>query len=118
MNFASLLLLGFIAGATILLGLLVGRLKAFNSTAKSFLSMLAAGILIFLIVDVLGDAGSAAGASFKAPGKIGTGILLSLLLAGGLALGLLSLVWFSQQSTPVSSRAEAQGGPKTRRRRS
>lgn len=96
MNFASLLLLGFIAGATILLGLLVGRLKAFNSTAKNFLSMLAAGILIFLIVDVLGDAGSAAGASFKVPGKIGTGILLSLLLAGGFALGLLSLVWFEQ----------------------
>ena len=40
MNFASLLLLGFIAGATIILGLLVGRLKAFNSTLRGFLSML------------------------------------------------------------------------------
>ena len=96
MNFASLLLLGFIAGATIILGLLLGRLKAFNPTLRGFLSMLAAGILIFLIVDILGDAGGEAAASLKAAGKTGIGLLQALLLAGGFALGLLGLVWFEQ----------------------
>ena len=107
MNFASLLLLGFIAGATIILGLLVGRLKAFNSTLRGFLSMLAAGILVFLIVDILGDAGGEAARSLKAPGQLGTGVLLALLLAGGLALGLLGLVWFEQRLL----RGKNSGGP-------
>jgi zinc transporter ZupT len=97
MNFVSLLLLGFIAGATIILGLLLGRLKALNPTLRGFLSMLAAGILIFLIVDILGGAGGEAAASLKAVGKTGIGLLQSLLLAGGLALGLLGLVWFEQR---------------------
>jgi zinc transporter ZupT len=97
MNFGSVLLLGFIAGATILLGLPVGRLKSFNPTARSFLSMLAAGILVFLLVEILGDAGGDAAAALKAPGTLGTGIILALLLAGGLAFGLLGLVWFEQK---------------------
>ncbi len=97
MNFGSVLLLGFFAGATILLGLPAGRLKSFNSTLRSFLSMLAAGILVFLIVEILGDAGGAAAESLKAPGKLGTGVILAFLLAGGFALGLLGLVWFEQK---------------------
>jgi len=97
MNFGSVLLLGFIAGATILLGLPVGRAKSFNPTLRSFLSMLAAGILVFLLVEILGDAGGDAAESLKAPGKLGTGIVLALLLAGGFALGLLGLVWFEQR---------------------
>ena len=57
MHFGTLLILGFIAGATILLGLPVGRLKAFNATLRSSLSMLAAGVLLFLLVGIAGDAG-------------------------------------------------------------
>jgi zinc transporter ZupT len=97
MNFGSVLLLGFIAGATILLGLPAGRLKSFNPTLRSFLSMLAAGILVFLLVEILGDAGGDAAESLKTPGKLGTGLILALLLAGGLAFGLLGLVWFEQK---------------------
>jgi zinc transporter ZupT len=59
--------------------------------------MLAAGILVFLIVEILGDAGGDAAESLKAPGQMGTGIILALLFAGGLAFGLLGLVWFEQR---------------------
>jgi zinc transporter ZupT len=109
MSFGSVLLLGFIAGATILLGLPAGRLKSFNPTLRSFLSMLAAGILVFLLVEILGDAGGDAAESLKNPEKLGTGIILALLLAGGLAIGLLGLVWFEQRLL----RGRKDGGPET-----
>jgi hypothetical protein len=50
MNLPTLFLMGFIAGGTILIGLPIGRLKNFNSTLRSALSMTAAGILVFLLV--------------------------------------------------------------------
>ena len=54
MHFGTLLLLGFIAGATILLGLPVGRLKSFSPVWRNGLSMTAAGILVLLLVEILG----------------------------------------------------------------
>ena len=60
MSVLLLLVLGFLSGATILLGLPVARLKAFSSTARSALTMLATGILIFLLIDIMGNAMSQA----------------------------------------------------------
>jgi hypothetical protein len=53
MSEAQTLLLGFIAGATILLGLPVGKLRAARLGLRQFLNALAIGILLFLIWDVL-----------------------------------------------------------------
>ena len=53
MSEAQTLLLGFIAGATILLGLPLGKLRAPRPGLRQFLNALAIGILLFLIWDVL-----------------------------------------------------------------
>jgi zinc transporter, ZIP family len=50
------LLLGLIAGATILLGLPLGRLRSPAPRTRVGLNAVAAGILIFLLWDVLGRA--------------------------------------------------------------
>jgi ZIP family zinc transporter len=62
------------------------------------LNAMAAGILIFLLVDIMHDAMEAGeGVILDAfSGKIpaGQGLLMSAVFIGGLAIGLLSLVWF------------------------
>ncbi len=55
MNFVQTVLLGAIAGFTIYLGLPVGRIKGMSESARSFLSMTSAGILIFLFFDIFGQ---------------------------------------------------------------
>jgi zinc transporter, ZIP family len=47
------LLLGFIAGATVFIGLPLGRIRTSRAALRQFLSALAAGVLLFLIWDVL-----------------------------------------------------------------
>src|SRR5919206_3831273 len=97
------LLLGLIAGGTIFVGLLAGRWPARHPLLRSGLSMLAAGILIYLLVEILGEAAgqvatvwrqAAAGAAThsRAAG-------LSVLLVGGFFLGLVGLTWAQQRIT-------------------
>ena len=52
MSFGQTVLLGAIAGSTIFLGLPLGRLPRLSPAARVGLSMLSAGILIFIFVDV------------------------------------------------------------------
>jgi ZIP family zinc transporter len=56
MSTPEILLLGAIAGATIFLGLPVGRMQGLSANARSGLSALATGILVFLLWDVLSNA--------------------------------------------------------------
>ena len=56
MSTAHILLLGAIAGATIFLGLPVGRMHGLSINARAGLSALATGILIFLFWDVMSGA--------------------------------------------------------------
>src|SRR5437763_5866778 len=53
MSESQTLLLGFIAGATILIGLPLGRVRSVKPGTRQFLNAIAIGILIFLIWDVL-----------------------------------------------------------------
>ena len=53
MSETKILLLGFIAGGTILLGLPIGRMRRALPGLRQFLNALATGILIFLVWDVL-----------------------------------------------------------------
>ena len=53
MSETQTLLLGFIAGVTILLGLPLGRVRAPRPGTRQFLNALAVGILLFLVWDVL-----------------------------------------------------------------
>jgi ZIP family zinc transporter len=53
MSTGHILLLGLIAGATIFIGLPMGRLHDVGQSFKAFLSATATGILLFLFWDVL-----------------------------------------------------------------
>ena len=110
MHFTTVVLLGFIAGATILFGLPVGRLKSFNSTLRSSLSMLAVGILVFLLVEILGDASEPTVTALAAPGSTLQGLVLALLLAVGFTVGFVGLVIFEQRLI----RAAVDGGSPVR----
>jgi zinc transporter, ZIP family len=88
-------LLGGIAGATIFLGLPLGRLKNPSTAVRASLTALAAGILVFLLIEAIEGA-------FEPVEKAVVGHSWSefagygLLFAGGLAAGLLSLVYYER----------------------
>ena len=95
MSTTHVLILGAIAGATIFLGLPVGRIQGLSSQARAGLSALATGILIFLLWDVLTGAVDPIETALDARhwGRFST---LAALGAGGFALGLMSLVYYSE----------------------
>jgi zinc transporter ZupT len=101
MNLPTLFLLGFIAGGTILIGLPIGRLKGFNPTLRAALSMLAAGILVFLLIEIMGQACGQTASVLRsvADGSagIGLGLWMVLLLVGGFLTGLVGLVKIEQR---------------------
>jgi ZIP family zinc transporter len=92
MSTAHILLLGAIAGATIFLGLPVARMQGLGPSARSGLSALATGILVFLFWDVMSNAVDPIDSSLHAHhwGKFAE---LSVLGAAGFIGGLMSLVY-------------------------
>jgi zinc transporter, ZIP family len=95
MSTTHVLILGAIAGATIFLGLPVGRIKGLNAATRAGLSALATGILIFLLWDVLTGAVDPIDSALVAR-HWGRFSWLSALGAGGFTLGLMSLVYYSE----------------------
>jgi zinc transporter, ZIP family len=90
------LLLGFVAGVTILLGLPIGRMRRKAQSLRAVLNAVAIGVLVFLVWDVLGAAwqpvDSALGAVHEHTGGLAPVFGYGLLFGGGIAVGLLSLV--------------------------
>ena len=115
MSLGTTLLLGFIAGATIVLGLPLGRLRRPAPGLRAFLNAVAVGILLFLVWDVLSAAwepiDSALGQVHDGHGGAWTATGYGLIFAAGLAVGLLGLVAYERW---MSSRA-ARFGPGTMR---
>ena len=99
MSFGQTVLLSAIAGATILLGLPVGRLRNLSTRTQALLTTGAAGVILFLIWDILAAAvepveGALERASHgEAP--VGEFILTVSAFALSIGFGLLSLVWFA-----------------------
>ena len=93
MSTAQTLLLGALAGFTILIGLPVARLRTVSPHVRSLLAATATGILIFLLWDVLSTAVDPVETALKA-GRDGRFAWLATLLAAGFALGLLTLVYY------------------------
>ncbi len=93
MSTAHILILGAIAGATIFLGLPVARMHGLGPNARSGLSALATGILIFLFWDVMTSAVDPIETSLNAHhwGKFAE---LSVLGSAGFIAGLMSLVYY------------------------
>jgi ZIP family zinc transporter len=90
------LLLGFIAGVTILLGMPIGRMRRPAPTLRILLNSVAVGVLLFLVWDVLSAAwepiDSALGDVHEGHGGLGRAFGYGSLFVGGLAVGLLGLV--------------------------
>jgi zinc transporter, ZIP family len=95
MNQATTVLLGAIAGATIFLGLPVARLRGLPKVVQGFLNAFATGILVFLLWDILSHAGGPVTAALE-QGQRGSFAAMALIFAGGIAAGLLGLVYFNR----------------------
>lgn len=92
MSSAQIALLGAIAGATIFLGLPLGRLPTPMPRLKAGLNALATGILIFLLWDVLAHAWEPIDGNLSHH-EIGAALARGLVLAVTFGVGLLGLVW-------------------------
>ena len=105
MSTTQTLILGAIAGATIFLGLPLGRVHAPAARLRAALTAFAAGILIFLLWDVLSHGVEPVELAVKGHhwGRLAE---IGPLLAGGLVVGLMALVYYdrwmmSKRSTPL-----------------
>lgn len=92
MSFGQIGVLGAIAGATIFLGLPVGRLNASLPRLKTGLNALATGILIFLFWDVTTHAWDPIDEALS-DHRVGVAALNGAVLALTLGVGLVGLVW-------------------------
>jgi ZIP family zinc transporter len=114
----STLLLGFIAGVTILLGLPIGRMRSPAPTLRVLLNATAVGVLLFLVWDVFSAAWApiddALTSAHEGNGGLGVAAGYGVLFAAGLAVGLLSLVyyekWMGRRISPTQAPATAPGG--------
>jgi len=95
-SLSKTMLLGFIAGVTILLGLPVGRIRRPAPGLRVFLNATAVGVLLFLLWDVLSAAWEPIDAALadvhENHGSLAPAFGYGALFIGGLAVGLLSLV--------------------------
>jgi ZIP family zinc transporter len=100
MSESQTLLLGFIAGVTILAGLPLGRMRAPRPGTRQFLNALAVGVLLFLIWDVLVHAwepvDTALGKLHDGSGGVGPVVGYGVLFLGGITIGLGSLVFYER----------------------
>lgn len=103
MSLARTLLLGLIAGSTILLGLPLGRLPKPAPTLRLLLNATAVGVLVFLLWDVLSAAwepvDAALAATHGGAHRLGDAWGYGGLMLGGVAVGLLGLVWYERWMT-------------------
>jgi ZIP family zinc transporter len=121
MSLMSTMLLGFIAGVTILLGLPIGRLRNSTPTLSALLNATAVGVLLFLFWDVLSAAwvpiDKALSSAHEGRGGLGAAAGYGVLFAAGLAVGLLSLVhyesWMARQLIRIQKplAGPGDGGP-------
>jgi ZIP family zinc transporter len=96
MGLGPTLVLGLVAGATILLGLPIGRLRRPAPALRALLNAVAVGVLLFLVWDVLSAAwepiDAAVGRMHDGDGGLGSAFGYGALFVGGLSVGLLGLV--------------------------
>jgi zinc transporter, ZIP family len=110
MSTGHVLILGAIAGATIFLGMPIGRMQL-GPAARAALSAFATGILIFLIWDVLSGAVEPIEGALDAR-HWGRFSWLAALGAAGFALGLISLVYYAEwMKARAGRRASTLVGP-------
>ncbi len=109
MGLGQTVVLGVIAGATILLGMPVGRLRAPAPGLRLLLNAGAVGILLFLVWDVLSAAWEPIDAALAGvhagTGGLGSAFGYGALFVVGLSVGLLSLIAYERWMATVARRA-------------
>jgi zinc transporter, ZIP family len=115
MGLGSTVVLGLLAGVTILIGVPVGRLRHGPPALRPVLNGVAVGILVFLVWDVLSAAWEPIDASLSSvhegAGGLGTAVGYGVLATLGTAVGLLSLVGYEQWVGRRVGRAARPHGP-------
>jgi ZIP family zinc transporter len=99
MSSVQILALGTLAGSTIFLGLPLGRLQSADRRLKAGLSAIATGILLFLLFDVLSNSVDPVESALSAAQNGGSWLHftgLAALLAGGVTVGVMSLVYYDR----------------------
>jgi zinc transporter, ZIP family len=104
LSFLQTVLLGGIAGLTIFLGLPLARLRFESLRYLSLLNAFAIGILLFLFIEVMEHAIAPVEEAIE-EGEPGF-LLLLVVVAGGFAVGLLSLVYYAQHFLRGESSAQ------------
>jgi ZIP family zinc transporter len=108
-DLSKTLLLGFIAGVTIVLGLPIGRIRKPMPNLRVLLNAVAVGILLFLVWDVLSAAwepiDGALADHHEHHGGLGPAFSYGAWFLVGLSGGLLSLVWYERYMHRVAGRA-------------
>jgi ZIP family zinc transporter len=100
MSTPQTIVLGAIAGLTIFLGLPIGRVRTQAPRTRAFLNAIAAGILVYLLFDILAHATEPVEEAVK-EARAGDGTWarffgLSLVYGVGFGVGLLSLYYFAR----------------------
>ena len=114
MSLSTTLLLGLIAGVTIVLGMPLGRLRRPAPNLRVMLNATAVGVLMFLFWDVLSAAwepiDSALSGSHAGSAWLGRSVGYGALFTAGLGVGLFSLIGYDRYLAKAS-RNHGRGGP-------
>ena len=115
MSTTQTILLGAIAGLTIFLGLPLGRIRVSSVGPRALLNAASAGILIFLLVEILGHATEPVEDAVKEAADGQAGWLefagLGLVYVAGLGVGLLALLYLGRLWKRPSRPEPASVGP-------
>ncbi len=114
MSSVDIAILGSIAGFTIFLGLPIGRLRRPSTGTRALLNATATGVLLFLFWDVVSHAVEPVETALTAVTREGTGswerfIALAAVATGGLALGLMTLVYYERRTAGASAPSRRHG---------
>lgn len=107
MSATQIAVLGAIAGSTIFLGLPIGRLRSPAPKMRALLNALATGILLFILWDVLAHAWEPIDGALS--NDLGSATRNGLVLATGLTVGLLGLVYFDRWIARRAARGRSAG---------
>jgi ZIP family zinc transporter len=100
MNFTETVILAAFAGGTIFLGLPVGRLGGLSPRVRVTLAAASAGVILFLLVEILGHAIEPVEDALTAArdgGSAAEFATRAVALVGGLVLGLLSVTYLTRR---------------------
>ena len=113
MSHGTAALLGAIAGATIFIGLPVGRIRGVSRAVRGMLNAMATGVLLFLLWDILAHAAEPVQTALSGMHQGNRPFVgLVVIFAAGIGVGLLSLIYVNARLFGRTKDAEP-AAPKT-----